>query len=91
MKLISFNYTDLKGKVTTRQALVVQEASDKHSAIDVSEIEGDAVVEFARAYESARQVFLSKVTELEKQYELRYRFRQFFPEKMDVTAEDRIY
>lgn len=90
MKLISFNYTDLKGNVTTRQALVVQEATDKHAAIDVSEADDSTIVEFAQAYETARQAFLSQVTALEKQYDLRYRFRQFFPEKMDVISTDSI-
>lgn len=90
MKLISFNYTDLKGKVTSRQALVVQEATDKTAAIDVSEADPIAIMNFARAYETARQAFLSQVATLEKEYDLRWSFRQFFPDKMEVIAENKI-
>lgn len=88
MKLIDFSYTDLKGKQSTRKVLVVQEPSDKISGIDVSEASDQTVVEFALAYEAARQAFLAEVSALEKAYDLRYRFRQFFPSKMENAVTE---
>lgn len=88
MKLVDFSYTDLKGKQSTRKVLVVQEPTDKLSGIDVSESTDQTVVEFALAYESARQAFLAEVAALEKQYDLKHRFRQFFPNKMENATTE---
>jgi len=89
MKLKSFVYRDLKGKVSNRTVLVVQEPTDKVAAIDVSEQDDETIVNFALQYEAARQAFLSHVAALEKQYDLQNRFRQFFPEQMDgVSVEE---
>lgn len=88
MKLVDFSYTDLKGKQSTRKVLVVQEPSDKLSGIDVSEANDQDIVEFALAYEAARQAFLSQVAVLEKEYDLVHRFRQFFPAKMEVESTE---
>lgn len=88
MKLVDFSYTDLKGKQSTRKVLVVQEPTDKLSGIDVSESTDQTVVEFALAYESARQAFLAEVAALEKQYDLKHRFRQFFPSKMENATTE---
>lgn len=88
MKLKTFNYTDLKGKNTVRSVLVVQEPSDKLSGIDVSEADDQTVVEFALAYEAARQAFLSQVAALQSQYDLKHRYRQFFTSKMEEVTEE---
>lgn len=88
MKLKTFNYTDLKGKNTVRTVLVVQEPTDKLSAIDVTEANDQTVVEFALAYEAARQAFLSQVAALQAQYDLKHRYRQFFQDKMVGVVEE---
>lgn len=89
MKLKTFVYRDLKGKISNRTVLVVQEPTDKVAAIDVTEQDDETIVNFALAYETARQAFLTQVAALEKQYDLNHRFRQFFPDQMmDVSSED---
>lgn len=90
MKLKTFTYCDQKGKVTNRTVLVVQEPTDKVSAIDVSEQDDETIVNFAISYEAARQAFLSQVAALEKQYDLCHRFRQFFPDQMSMTVSEEI-
>lgn len=89
MKLKEFTYKDRNGKITNRTVLVVEEPSDKMSAIDVSEQSDETIINFAIAYETARQTFLAQVKTLEKQYDLTHRFRQFFPDHMNnvVTEE----
>lgn len=89
MKLQEFVYRDRNGKVSNRTVLVVQEPSNKISAIDVSEQSDENIVNFALGYEALRQAFLAQVGALEKQYDLTHRFRQFFPDQMTgvVTEE----
>jgi hypothetical protein len=90
MKFIKFQYTDLKNKVTQREALVIQEPTDKVSCIDVSEIDPQSQAEFALRYEAIRQSFLEQVNALQKTFEVQHRYRQFFPDKMVVTEEEEL-
>jgi len=90
MKLKTFVYEDLKGKVSNRTVLVVQEPTTKLSGIDVTESDDETIVNFALAYETARQAFLAEVSALQAQYELRHRFRQFFETKMDGVVTEEI-
>ena len=89
MKLKTFVYEDLKGNITNRTVLVVQEPTTKLSGIDVTSETDETIVSFAISYETARQAFLAQVAALETQYDLKHRFRQFFETKMDgvVTEE----
>lgn len=90
MKLKTFVYEDLKGKISHRTVLVVQEPTSKLSGIDVTEQEDETIINFALAYETARQSFLAEVAALEAQYDLRHRFRQFFETKMDGVVTEEI-
>jgi hypothetical protein len=90
MKLKTFVYTDLKGKISNRQVLVVQEPTTKLSGIDVTEQDDEAVVNFALAYEAARSTFLAQVEALQRQYDLNHRYRQFFEDKMDGVVTEEI-
>jgi len=90
MKLKTFVYTDLKGKISNRQVLVVQEPTTKLSGIDVTEQDDEAVVCFALAYEAARDTFLAQVASLQSQYDLAHRYRQFFEDKMDGVVTEEI-
>lgn len=89
MKLKTFVYEDLKGKISNRTVLVVQEPTSKLSGIDVTDSNDEAIVCFALAYETARQAFLAEVAALQDQYDLVHRYRQFFETKMDgvITEE----
>lgn len=91
MKLKEFVYEDLKGKITNRKVLVIQEPTSKLSGIDVTEQDDETIVNFALAYETARQAFLAEVAALEAQYDLRHRFRQFFETKMDGVVTEEIW
>ncbi len=90
MKLQSFVYKDLKGKVSNRQVLVVQEPTTKVSGIDVTEADDEAIVNFALAYEALRHSFLAEVTALQKTYELQHRYRTFIPDSMQSVVLEEI-
>jgi hypothetical protein len=90
MKLQSFVYKDLKGKVSNRQVLVVQEPSDKVMGIDVTEADDETVVNFALAYEALRSSFLAEVSALQRSYDLQHRYRTFFLSSMDEVVLEEI-
>jgi len=90
MKLQSFVYKDLKGKVSNRQVLVVQEPTTKVSGIDVTEADDETVVNFALAYEALRQSFLAEVNALQRTYELQHRYRTFIPDSMESVVLEEI-
>lgn len=90
MKFVKFEYQDLKGKVTHREALVVQEPSDKVSTIDVTGLSDEDVAGFACQYDFLKEVFLKEVEALKSTYDLKHNFRTFFPDKMMVSLEETI-
>lgn len=85
MKFAKFKYTDAKGKVTSREVLVVQEPSDKLQAFDVAELTLEEIAEFSTAYETAKQAFVAQIEALKQQYDLKHSFRQFFVNKMEAV------
>jgi hypothetical protein len=89
MKFIKFDYTDLKNKTTRREAVVVQEPTDKVSCIDLSELDSQAQAEFITQYDAIRNTFLEQVKSLQKTFEVQHRYRQFFPHRMcDIVEEE---
>ena len=83
MKFAKFKYTDAKGKVTSREVLVVQEPSNKLQAFDVAELTMEEITEFSTAYEAAKQAFVAQIEALKQQYDLKHSFRQFFADKIE--------
>lgn len=85
MKHAKFKYTDLKGKVTFREVLVVQEPSNKLQGFDVAELTATEITEFSVAYETAKHAFIAQIEALKQQYDLKHNFRQFFADKIEST------
>ena len=90
MKLKSFVYKDLKGKISNRQVLVVQEPTTKVSCIDVTDSNDEAIVNFALAYEALRSSFLAEVSALQRAYDLQHSYRTFFPDNMESVELEEI-
>jgi len=90
VKFVKFEYQDLKGKVTNRECLVIQEPSDKVSTIDVTGLPDDDIADFACQYEVIREGFLAQIEALKSTYDLKHSFRTFFPDKMVVSLEETI-
>ena len=82
MKIAKFTYQDLKGKITERKVLVVNEPTDKISGIDVSELEPDEQQEFAEAYSAIMAAAKSELQALQAAWDLKYNYRQFFADKI---------
>ena len=90
MKFIKFDYTDLKNKTTHREALVVQEPTDKVACIDLSELNPETQAEFIAQYDAIRNTFLEQVKALQKTFEVQHRYRQFFPDRMCDLLEEEV-
>lgn len=82
MKIAKFTYQDLKGKITERKVLVVNEPTDKISGIDLSELEPDEQQEFAEAYAAIMAAAKSELQALQAAWDLKYNYRQFFADKI---------
>lgn len=88
MKVKTFNYTDAKGKQSSRKLLVVTEPVDKVSGVDLSEMSDEVIGEFAERYNQIHDAYMQAMTNLQNEFDLNYRFRQFIPERMaDVVSE----
>ena len=87
MKQISFNYTDAKGKTSTRDLLVMKEPTDKYSGIDLKELDIDAVPEFVKEMEAAQDAYVKQLELIKEKYDMIHSYRQFFEAKMtDITV-----
>lgn len=90
MKFIKFEYQDLKGKVSNREALVVAEPTDKVSTIDVTGMTAEDVAIFANQYQILKDNFIAEIEALKSSFDLKHNFRTFFPDKMVVQEEDQL-
>lgn len=90
MKLMSFSYTDAKGKKSSRQVLVISEPTDKLTAIDVSESTKEDVAEFAGLYNAALDAFHAEIEALKEQFDLKHNFRQFLANRIEDHVTERL-
>ena len=89
MKTIYFKYTDAKGKVSHRTVVVASEPTDKLSGTDISELEAVEMVAYVEKAAKLKADYLAAIEDLNKEFDLKFRFRQFFPDKMeDVVIEN---
>ena len=89
-KILTFNYTDSKGKKSLRTILVSSEPTDKVSGIDLSELEEVDQVNFALDYKVIHDEYIEKLEKLQGSYDCKFKYRQFFPAKMEDTTEDTV-
>lgn len=90
MRFVKFQYTDLKNKISNREVLVVQEPNAKLSGIDVTELEPEQQAAFAVQFEAIRSTYLNQLKALQESFDVKYSFRQFFPEKMEIVEQDEL-
>lgn len=89
MKIVTFDYTDLKGNSSYRELAVELEPQDKFCGYDIGELEDEEVAHFVNEYDELRQVFKQSVSALAEKYELRYKYRTFFEKNMtNLIIED---
>lgn len=77
MKLADFDYTDLKGKQSHRKILITGTPSNKYSGLDVTECNDEEIALFAVEYEKIHNKFLSELDVLQRNSDMKYKYRQF--------------
>lgn len=87
MKTITFDYRKADGSTSERTLLVLTSPGDKYSGIDVSELDPEKGAEFVAEYEKLHEDFLEKALELQKKYDLKFKYRQFFESGMTNVIE----
>jgi len=89
MKIVTFDYTDLKGNSSYRELAVELEPTDKFCGYDIGELDDEQVAHFVNEYDELREVFRQNVFNLANKYELKYKYRTFFEKSMaNLIIED---
>lgn len=90
MKFIDFEYVDRNNKVSNREALVLNNPTDKMACIDVSELEADEQAQFAAAYNKALEEFQTALMKIYQEYDVVNNYREFVPERMKINFSEYI-
>lgn len=77
MKLVTFGYTDLKGKNSVRSVVAIGMPTNKLSGIDVGELSEEEVAEFYGKYQAIHEEFIQKAEALKEEFDLKHKYRQF--------------
>jgi hypothetical protein len=89
MKLIEFDYVDLKGKPSHRVLLVQQEPHALFAGLDLSELTSEFDMgEYAAKAAILKEQYLAQLAELNRVFDMQHRYRSFKPEQMtNITTE----
>ena len=83
-----FNYTDAKGKKSHRVVYVTSKPTDKLSGIDLSELSQVDQARYSLAHDALLQEYLDNVAALQAAMDVKHKYRQFFPNKMESVIEE---
>lgn len=87
MKTLTFSYTKPDNSVSERTLLALVTPVDTFQGIDISELPPEKGAEFVRKYEDLHADFLAEVKELQAEYDLKFSYRTFKPERMHDVIE----
>lgn len=77
MKFATFDYTDLKGKNTSREVLLLSSPSNKYNAIDLGDLSEEDQAQFCGEMMLLHEDYIKKVEKLKESYDLKHNFRSF--------------
>lgn len=88
MKTITFTYEKSDSSISERTLMVLKEPNEKYYAgIDLSELDPTVAAQFVTDYNTLHEEFLAKAVELQKKYDLKYKYRQFLVSGMRDIVE----
>lgn len=90
MNLITFQYTKADGSTSQRVLSPVVVPNKMYEGTDLSELNEDAQEDYVIALGKLRDEYLTKVAELQEQFDLNNRYRRFEPTKMTNIIEEAI-
>lgn len=89
MKIITFTYKDAKGKVSERVLLPTIRPADFYTGTDLTELSDAEVVNYVRRRELLQDEYLMKITELNKELDVNYKYRKFLESNiLNLVEED---
>ena len=89
MKIITFKYTDSKGKESKRVLLPSVQPANFYSGTDLSELNDEDTVEYVRRREWLHDAYLLEIDKLNKEMDVKYKYRKFLVENVkDLEEED---
>lgn len=86
MKTIDFDYTDSKGKESSRTLVVISEPSEKYFGIDISELGASDSGEIIAELKEAMEYHKAELEHIMAKYDIKGSFRFFFANKMTNTS-----
>lgn len=90
MQIKSFTYTKANNEVSHRDVLVMQEPSNMLLAVDISELSQERQAEYAVYMSKIHDEYLTKIAELNKEYDMLNRIRKFDPLKMTNVESEHV-
>ena len=82
MQLTSFEYTKADGTTSKRVIIVTGSPSQNYSGIDISEVSTEDQALYTVAYEKIKAEHDLAIRQLNKEFEMQHRYRQFKPAGM---------
>ena len=90
MTILTFDYTKSDGKKSKRVLLVTGEPSQLFSGADISSLEPADQVAYSNALAAAKTEWLTRVSEINAEFDMNYSFRQFKPDNMTNIVRENI-
>lgn len=88
MKTLTFTYTKKDGSTSQRTLLAMTSpGGDKYGGVDVSELEADVSAEFMARAHIVHQKYLSELTQLQAEFDLKHNYRQFLESGMSNVTQ----
>lgn len=89
MLVHNFTYTDTKGKTTNRTVVMHTVPNALYGGTDISELKPLEMALYVEALDKLKTAYMLAVDQLQIDFDLKHRYRQFKPEQMtNVTTED---
>mgnify|MGYP006275243021 CR=1 FL=1 len=85
MKLVEFNYTKQDGSVSDRAVVMLQEPQRNYAGIDVSQLDESSFASFLDDYRIMKNRQHEEMMQLMAQHDLKHNYRQFVPDRMQIT------
>lgn len=86
MKVLEFTYTKANGDTSNRVVVEVVKPSAHIAGYDISEMEPEVMVQFAKEYNELEDKIAAMRLALQSQYDLKHNFRMFAPANMTNTT-----
>ena len=90
MNIITFNYTKANGKTSKRVLSPTVIPNTMYEGTDISELDDEDQVAYCQQLGKLRDEYLSKIAQLQDEFDLKNQYRRFDPSKMTEVIEEAV-